>query len=162
MPRKRASQKTNSDPVFGQARRPAKMFRAGLYARVSTNDQQTLAMQNRAMRDHALGGHLKTGHRWPLQTSKPANGSDPEHPYLYIAGACRARIFWHGNGERLILTSPGRRNGNAGMRPELRPSGRNGGAARAAPVAMILKAISERKERPPRVGHFSGNAVCRA
>jgi hypothetical protein len=26
--------------------------RAGLYARVSTNDQQTLAMQNRAMREH--------------------------------------------------------------------------------------------------------------
>jgi putative DNA-invertase from lambdoid prophage Rac len=30
-----------------------KMFRAGLYARVSTNDQQTLAMQNRAMREYA-------------------------------------------------------------------------------------------------------------
>jgi DNA invertase Pin-like site-specific DNA recombinase len=30
------------------------MFRAGLYARVSTNDQQTLAMQNRAMRDYAI------------------------------------------------------------------------------------------------------------
>ena len=29
------------------------MFRAGLYARVSTNDQQTLAMQNRAMRQYA-------------------------------------------------------------------------------------------------------------
>ena len=29
------------------------MFRAGLYARVSTNDQQTLAMQNRAMREYA-------------------------------------------------------------------------------------------------------------
>jgi putative DNA-invertase from lambdoid prophage Rac len=29
------------------------MFRAGWYARVSTNDQQTLAMQNRAMRDYA-------------------------------------------------------------------------------------------------------------
>src|ERR1700721_4518951 len=29
------------------------MFRAGLYARVSTNDQQTLAMQNRAMRKYA-------------------------------------------------------------------------------------------------------------
>ena len=28
------------------------MFRAGLYARVSTNDQQTLAMQNRAMREY--------------------------------------------------------------------------------------------------------------
>ena len=29
------------------------MFRAGLYARVSTNDQQTLPMQNRAMREYA-------------------------------------------------------------------------------------------------------------
>jgi putative DNA-invertase from lambdoid prophage Rac len=29
------------------------MFRAGLYARVSTNDQQTLAMQNRSMREYA-------------------------------------------------------------------------------------------------------------
>jgi hypothetical protein len=38
--------------VFGQARRPAKMFRAGLYARVSTIDQQTLAMQNRARREY--------------------------------------------------------------------------------------------------------------
>jgi len=29
------------------------MFRAGLYARVSTNDQQTLAMQSRARREYA-------------------------------------------------------------------------------------------------------------
>ena len=29
------------------------MLRAGLYARVSTNDQQTLAVQNRAMREYA-------------------------------------------------------------------------------------------------------------
>ena len=29
------------------------MFRVGLYARVSTEDQNTLAMQNRAMRDYA-------------------------------------------------------------------------------------------------------------
>ena len=29
------------------------MFRTGLYARVSTNDQQTLAMQSRAMREYA-------------------------------------------------------------------------------------------------------------
>lgn len=29
------------------------MFRAGLYARVSSNDQQTLAMQSRAMREYA-------------------------------------------------------------------------------------------------------------
>ena len=29
------------------------MFRAGLYARVSTNDQQTLPMQGRALREYA-------------------------------------------------------------------------------------------------------------
>src|SRR5437899_8149588 len=54
MPIKRASPKAKSNNVFGQARRPAKMFRAGLYARVSTNDQQTLTMQNRAMREYAV------------------------------------------------------------------------------------------------------------
>jgi putative DNA-invertase from lambdoid prophage Rac len=53
MPRKRAFPKAKSDNVFGQARRPKKMFRAGMYARVSTNDQQTLGMQNRAMREYA-------------------------------------------------------------------------------------------------------------
>ena len=50
---KRASQKVKSNRAFGQARKPAKMFRAGLYARVSTNDQQTLPMQSRAMREYA-------------------------------------------------------------------------------------------------------------
>jgi putative DNA-invertase from lambdoid prophage Rac len=53
MPIKRASENAKSDHVFGQRRRRPKMFRAGLYARVSTSDQQTLAMQNRAMREYA-------------------------------------------------------------------------------------------------------------
>ena len=53
MPRKRASQKAKSEYVFGQRRSRRKMFRVGLYARVSTHDQQTLAMQNRAMREYA-------------------------------------------------------------------------------------------------------------
>ena len=53
MPIKRASQKAKSDHVFGQRRRLPKMLRVGLYARVSTIDQQTLAMQNRAMREYA-------------------------------------------------------------------------------------------------------------
>lgn len=52
MPVKRASRKTQSGDFFGQPRRPAKMLRAGLYARVSTNDQQTLAMQIRALREY--------------------------------------------------------------------------------------------------------------
>src|SRR6266700_1312798 len=53
MPIERASPKAKSGDVFGQARRQPKMFRAGLYARVSTNDQQTLPMQSRAMREYA-------------------------------------------------------------------------------------------------------------
>ncbi|HEX5106254.1 MAG TPA: recombinase family protein [Pirellulaceae bacterium] len=53
MSAKRASPKAKSDHVFGQARSGSKMLRAGLYARVSTNDQQALAMQNRAMREYA-------------------------------------------------------------------------------------------------------------
>src|SRR5262252_3570089 len=53
MPGKRVSQKAKSEYVFGHARSRSKMLRAGLYARVSTNDQQTLAMQNRAMREYA-------------------------------------------------------------------------------------------------------------
>src|SRR6202453_5304565 len=53
MPIKLASPKAKPDNVFGQTRKPAKMFRAGLYARVSTNDQQTLPMQSRAMREYA-------------------------------------------------------------------------------------------------------------
>src|SRR5437870_466429 len=53
MAAKQAFPKSKSGHVFGQARKPAKMFRAGLYARVSTNDQQTLPMQSRAMREYA-------------------------------------------------------------------------------------------------------------
>jgi DNA invertase Pin-like site-specific DNA recombinase len=53
MAAKRAFPKAKSDNVFGQARKPAKMLRAGLYARVSTNDQQTLPMQSRSLREYA-------------------------------------------------------------------------------------------------------------
>ena len=51
---KRASEKTKSPKVFGQARKPAKMFRVGLYARVSTSDQQTIPLQIRALREYAV------------------------------------------------------------------------------------------------------------
>jgi putative DNA-invertase from lambdoid prophage Rac len=53
MPGKRPSRKAKSGDVFGQRQRKPKMLRAGLYARVSTTDQQTLAMQNRALREYA-------------------------------------------------------------------------------------------------------------
>jgi predicted site-specific integrase-resolvase len=54
MPVKRASIKSKSRRVFGHPGKPAKStLRAGLYARVSTNDQQTLPMQLRALREYA-------------------------------------------------------------------------------------------------------------
>ena len=53
MAEKRLFPKAKSGHVFGQRRSQPKTLRAGLYARISTNDQQTLAMQNRAMREYA-------------------------------------------------------------------------------------------------------------
>jgi predicted site-specific integrase-resolvase len=53
MAAKRASKISKPTRVFGQRQEPAKMFRAGLYARVSTHDQQTLPLQMRAMREYA-------------------------------------------------------------------------------------------------------------
>lgn len=49
----RAIEKAESPRVFGPARKLAKMFRAGLYARVSTNDRQTIPLQIRALREYA-------------------------------------------------------------------------------------------------------------
>src|ERR1022692_501882 len=54
MPVKQGSGIRKCGRVFGQGQKTAKMVRAGLYARVSTQDQQTLPMQNRAMREYAV------------------------------------------------------------------------------------------------------------
>ena len=51
MPVKRPSRKAESGDAFGQRRSKTKMFRARLYTRVSTSDQQTLPTQNRALRE---------------------------------------------------------------------------------------------------------------
>jgi putative DNA-invertase from lambdoid prophage Rac len=53
MPVKRGLRKPKSKRVFGQARKAARMFRVGLYARVSKHDQQTLSLQTRTMREYA-------------------------------------------------------------------------------------------------------------
>jgi hypothetical protein len=60
---KQASKTAKSTKVFGQPRNPGKMFRVGLYARVSTHDQQTLTLQMRAMREYAA----KRG--WPQRAA---------------------------------------------------------------------------------------------
>jgi DNA invertase Pin-like site-specific DNA recombinase len=53
MPVKQGSGLRKSGKVFGQGQKTAKIIRVGLYARVSTQDQQTLPMQNKAMREYA-------------------------------------------------------------------------------------------------------------
>jgi putative DNA-invertase from lambdoid prophage Rac len=53
VPAKQGSSIRKPEKVVGQGRKSAKMVRAGLYARVSTQDQQTLPMQNRALREYA-------------------------------------------------------------------------------------------------------------
>jgi putative DNA-invertase from lambdoid prophage Rac len=53
-PEKQGSRTVKSRRVFGHpGKRPKTALRAGLYARVSTNDQQTLPMQLRALREYA-------------------------------------------------------------------------------------------------------------
>lgn len=87
MPRKRALPKTKSGDVFGQARRPAKMFRAGLYARVSTNDQQTLAMQNHSMREYAA----RRGWAIALQVREVGSGAAKREAREKLLDAARRR-----------------------------------------------------------------------
>jgi putative DNA-invertase from lambdoid prophage Rac len=87
MPIERALQKPKSDHVFGQARKSAKMFRAGLYARVSTNDQQTLAMQNRAMREYAA----RRGWTIALQVREVNSGAARREAREKLLAAARRR-----------------------------------------------------------------------
>jgi putative DNA-invertase from lambdoid prophage Rac len=54
MPAKQTSEKTKTKRVFGHARKHPKMFRAALYARVSTFDQHTIPLQIRALREYAV------------------------------------------------------------------------------------------------------------
>jgi putative DNA-invertase from lambdoid prophage Rac len=71
MAAKRASEKSKSPRVFGHARKPAKMFRAGIYARVSTNDQQTIPLQIRALREYAA----RRGWTIALQVKEVGSGA---------------------------------------------------------------------------------------
>ena len=63
------------------------MFRAGLYARVSTNDQQTLAMQNRAMREYAA----RRGWTIALQVREVNSGAVRREAREKILEAARRR-----------------------------------------------------------------------
>ncbi len=87
MAAKRAFPNAKSGNVFGQARKPAKMFRVGLYARISTNDQQTLAMQNRAMREYAA----RRGWTIALQVREVNSGAARRETREKVLEAARRR-----------------------------------------------------------------------
>jgi putative DNA-invertase from lambdoid prophage Rac len=84
---KRASEKAKSARVFGQARKPAKMFRAGLYARVSTNDQQTIPLQVRALREYVV----RRGWTITLQVKEVGSGASERQLRERLLEAARRR-----------------------------------------------------------------------
>ena len=87
MPVKQIVRNANSGNVFGQRRRPGKMFRAGLYARVSTNDQQTLPMQTRALREYVA----RRGWTLAMQIREVGSGAIERHAREQLMEAARRR-----------------------------------------------------------------------
>ena len=84
---KRASEKAKPLRVFGQTRKPARMFRAALYSRVSTNDQHTLSMQNRNMREYVA----RRGWSIAMQVREVGSGAAQREAREKLIEAARRR-----------------------------------------------------------------------
>jgi DNA invertase Pin-like site-specific DNA recombinase len=88
MPAKRASVKSKSRRVFGHPGKPAKSaFRAALYARVSSHDQQTLPMQNRALHEYAA----RRGWAITMQVKEVGSGASLRQKREKLMEAARRR-----------------------------------------------------------------------
>jgi hypothetical protein len=88
MAEKRASRRTKSPRVFGHPPRRAKTdLRVGLYARVSTHDQQTIPLQTRAMRKYAT----RRGWRIALQVKEIGSGASQRKRREQLLEAARRR-----------------------------------------------------------------------
>jgi DNA invertase Pin-like site-specific DNA recombinase len=88
MAEKRASRKPTSLKVFGHPSHRGKTpFRAGLYARVSTQDQQTIPMQTRAMRVYAA----RRGWKIALQVKEIGSGASQRERREQLLEAARRR-----------------------------------------------------------------------
>ena len=87
MPVKQGAGIKKSRKVFGQGQKAAKAIRAGLYARVSTLDQQTLPMQNRAMRDYAA----RRGWTVAMQVKEVGSGASQRQMREKLIEAARRR-----------------------------------------------------------------------
>ena len=87
-PVKRASATRKSRNVFGHPDKRAKtLLRAGLYARVSTNDQQTLPMQLRALREYAA----RRGWAVAMQVKEVGSGAAQRKMREQLIDAARRR-----------------------------------------------------------------------
>src|SRR6516165_9080614 len=88
MPVKRASAKRKSRRVFGHPGKSSKaVLRAGLYARVSTSDQQTLPMQLRALREYAA----RRGWTVSMQIKEVGSGAAQRRMREQLIAAARRR-----------------------------------------------------------------------
>ena len=87
MAEKRAFRKPDSRRVFGQRQKRRTRFRAGLYARVSTHDQPTLPMQNRALREYAA----RRGWIIALQVREVGSGASERELREKLLAAARRR-----------------------------------------------------------------------
>jgi DNA invertase Pin-like site-specific DNA recombinase len=87
MPKEQASLKPKTNQVFGHARSPSEMFRVGIYARVSTHDQQTLSLQVRAMREYAA----RRGWTVALQVNEVGSGTAQRQRREKLLEAARRR-----------------------------------------------------------------------
>jgi putative DNA-invertase from lambdoid prophage Rac len=87
MAARRTSATAKSKRVFGQPQAPAKMFRVGLYARVSTHDQKTLPLQIRAMREYAA----KRGWEIAVQIKEVGSGAVERELREKLMAAARRR-----------------------------------------------------------------------
>jgi DNA invertase Pin-like site-specific DNA recombinase len=87
MPVKGTSDNAKTRRVFGQSRKPSKMLRAGLYARVSTLDQQTLPMQMRALREYAA----RRGWTVAMQVKEVGSGAVAREQRQQLIDAARRR-----------------------------------------------------------------------
>src|SRR6266542_2876799 len=85
---KRAFRRAKSPRVFGHPPRRAKApFRVGLYARVSTHDQQTIPLQTRAMREYAA----RRGWTITLQVKEIGSGASQRQRREILLEAARRR-----------------------------------------------------------------------
>jgi putative DNA-invertase from lambdoid prophage Rac len=88
MGEKRGFPKPKSRKVFGHPPRRAKTpFRVGLYARVSTQDQQTIPMQTRALREYAA----RRGWTITLQVKEIDSGASQRERREQLLEAARRR-----------------------------------------------------------------------